>query len=248
MKKILLSILVSFLLYIGQVALLSAQTSDNKSVTYKLAQAVAEHYANSRWDGARIGEGQLYVAPDGTPEVYFFLVFKKGTSVKTERELLNEVGELRNQRVEIEKTLENTSESPEKTKRKVVHTIWSQMSAADKYGTVVVGAHEGREPFVASYNGLPPHILLREDAIETARVKLSRAGPKEIRCIWQPPLFIAFEISEEGKELESVFLEARGTKLRQIKTPRWERPELQDKVLQIRKQKWQSWREVLSEN
>lgn len=222
--------------------------SVQQNVSYELARKVAIYYAEVRWGNVRIGQGELYYAPDGTPEVYFFIVFKKDTAEKPISEIMEETATLRNRRVEVEKSIKNVPTKVAKERAITIKNLWEQMSAPDKYGTVIVGAHEGREPFIGSYSGLPPHILLREDAIETARSKLNREGPEDVRHIWQPPLFIAFEISEETEELKNVFLEVRGTNLHQIKTPRWERPRLQDKVLQKRKQKWQSWRGALSDN
>lgn len=228
------------------VAVLTAQTSVNKNITYKLAQTVAAHYAKYRWEGARVGEGQLYVAPDGAPEVYYFVVFKKGASVKTQTELLNEVRELRSQRVKIEETLGNIPESTVKTERSIARSIWVQMSAADKYGTIVVGAHEGREPFVASYNGLPPHIFLKGDAIETRRNQIKGENPGEPKYLWLPPLYVVFEFPPTDKQEGNRFLEARGIELKEALLAHWERSVVPENVLRERKGKWQGLRRALN--
>ncbi len=240
-------IFVAIIISFGAVLYASA-ASGQESVTYELAKKIAARYATARWVGSRVGEGQLYYAPDGKPEVYFFVVFKKDVAEKSVSTLLEETATLRSRRIETEKSTKKVSTDVAKGQSVVVKNLWKQMSSPDKYGTVVIGAHEGREPFIASYSGLPPHIVLREDAIETARLKLRGKRPNNIKHIWQPPLFVALEVSEKRKTLDKVQLEVRGTKLHQIKTLPWKRPKLENKALQKRKQKWQSWRRCLSEN
>lgn len=224
------------------------ESSQQQSIPYELAREVAKHYATVRWEGARLGEGQLYYDPNGFPEVYFFVVFKKGVVKKSTATLLQKTNALRSQRIEQERLARSSLPSVSKEAQVVVKDIWIQMSAPDKYGTIVIGAHEGREPFIASYSGLPPHIFLREDAIETARHKLRGRKPNKIRYIWQPPLFVVFEISEGQEAFNNVQLEVKGTKLHQINIQQWRRSKLNYKVLQQRKQKWRSWRRSLSED
>lgn len=250
-KKTILSLLILLIATVIGSTLIYAKTSlssNHKSVSYEFAKKVAARYGTARWPGSQIGEGELYYAPDGMPEVYFFILFKKDIEKKSLSALLEETTVLRDKRVEAEGLIKNAPANVMKEQSVAIKDIWRQMSAADKYGTVVVGAHEGREPFIASYSGLPHHIFLNGDAIETANIKFGRKKPKNIRFIWQPPLFITFDISEKGKEMESVSLQVRGTELRHIKLLRRERPKLQENVLQKRKQKWQSLRGALSEN
>lgn len=189
MRKLSLLLLVTMAV-IGAVLVFGKTSLSpyHKDVSYAFAKKVAAHYANVRWDHAHIGQGQLYYAPDGTPEVYFFVAFKEGILGRSEAELLNEVAAFRNRRIRIQKALEDVPE----TQEAMVKNLWSQMCGADKYATVVVGAHEEREPFIASYNGLPPHIFLREDAIETRRRQIQGKHPGEPKYIWQPPLFVQY--------------------------------------------------------
>lgn len=219
-----------------------------QAVTYELARKVAAHYAKVRWDGARIGEGQLYYAPDGVPEVYFFVVFKEETPDRSEAELLSEIAALRSRRTKIQKGLENVPKDVAKTQAATIQNLWSQMSGADTYATVVVGAHEGREPFVASYSGLPPHIFLREDAIETRRRRIKGKNPLKPKYVWLRPLFVAFEFPPAERQGESVFLEVRGIRFHNVPLSKWKRAKLSNEVLEKRKQKWQSWRGLLNEN
>lgn len=221
-----------------------------QAVTYELARKVAAQYAKARWEHSRVGEGHLYHAPDGQPEVYFFVIFKEGTPDRSEAELLSEVAASRSRRVKIEKDLQNVPKDVAKTQAAMVQNLWSQMSGANQYATVVVGAHKGRELFVASYSGLPPHIFLRADAIETRRrqIKIKGRVPGEPKYVWLRPLFVAFEFPPAEGQGESVFLEVRGTHFRNVPLSKWKRAELSNNVLEKRKQKWQSWRRLLNEN
>jgi hypothetical protein len=218
-----------------------------QAVTYELAKKVATQHTKARWIGSHVGEGQLYHAPDGRPEVYFFVIFKEGTPARSEAELLIEVAALRSRRAKIQKDLQNVPKDVAKTQAVMVQNLWSQMSGADQYATVVVGAHEGREPFVASYSGLPPHVFLREDAIETRRrqIKIKGRVPREPKNVWLRPLFVAFEFPPTEEQGESVFLEVRGIHFRNVPLSKWKRTQLSNEVLEKRKQKWQSWRGII---
>ncbi len=216
----------------------SVPPGDNE-VSYELAKKVAAHYANVRWDSVYIGQGQIYYAPDGTPEVYFFVVFKEGTPDRSEAELLSEIAALRRRRIKTQRDWENAPNDVAKTQAAIVQNLWSQMSGADKYATVVVGAHEGREPFIASYSGLPPHIFLREDAIEIRRQQIKEKDPGEPRYVWLQPLFVAFEFPSAEEQGERVFLEVRGTQFWEVPISGWKRVEVSNEVLRKRRQNWQ---------
>jgi hypothetical protein len=221
---------------------------EHQEVTYELAKKVATQHAKARWTGSHVGEGQLYHAPDGRPEVYFFVILKEGTPAKSETELLIEVADLRSRRVKIQDDLQNLPKDMTKTQAAMIQNLWSLMSGADQYATVVVGAHEGREPFIASYSGLPPHIFLREDAIKTMRQQVQGRYPGKPKYVWRPPLFIAFEFPPSREQDESVFLEVRGTRFHNVSLSNWKWTKLSNEVLEMRKQKWQSWRTLLNED
>jgi len=216
-------------------------------VDYEIAQKVAGHYARVRWEDATVGPGEIYYAPDGKPEVYFFIVFRKGTPKESVTGLLHRIRVLRRQRMYCEKALESAQPEEAKRLQTQVSTLWGQMSASDRYGTVVVGAHEEREPFVASYNGLPPHIFLREDAVDKRRQQIGGKSPWEPRYIWQPPLFVGFEFPAAEGESRGVFFEVRGVDLQQVSTGSWERMPIPERLLQQRKRKWQAWGGASSE-
>ncbi|MFH1625190.1 MAG: hypothetical protein ABID54_08575 [Pseudomonadota bacterium] len=212
----------------------------HKEISYELAEKVATYYATKRWEGIQVGPGQLYCAPDGTPEVYYFVVLKKDLPIKTLESISEEVATLRKRRIEIEQDLEDSSEKSSS----LVGDLWREMSAGEKYGTVIVGAHEGREPFIASYSGLPPHIFLKEDAVETRRAQIGGANPGEPKFCWLPPTATVFQFPAADKTQQSVFLEVRGTQFRQIPLANWKRTELAEGALQQRKNKWQLFRET----
>ena len=110
-----------------------------------------------------------------------------------------------------------------------------------RFGTVVVGATEEREPFIASLGGLPAVLTMREQAIE-ARRRTCGCDPGEPRVVWLPPLFTFFEFPPAEGEARSAVFEVRGTTLHQVSLAGWHRPVITDDVLHKRKEKWQTFR------
>lgn len=212
-------------------------------VTPELAKQVAAQFAEARWEGSRVGEGFLAYAPDGRPEVYFFLVFKQGVPELSLQDLSKKVSDLRKRRLEIEQApIEDTSGNMA-SQQEEMRAIWHQMRAADKYGTVVVGANEGREPFIASFGGLPPQVFLLEDAMQVAAAALHTDQQMEPRVIWCPPLFIFFKFAG-GPADRTLFLQAQGSNLCEALLSGWKRPVMPQEVLQRRKARWAAEKEI----
>ena len=150
----------------------AAERAGVKLVPLAEAKRVAQRFAIRRWKGCRIGPAQFACAPDGLPEAYFCLVFKQGIAEVSPEALAEEIAALRWKRIELEGQLANASLDERSEIAAEIKALWRQMRAADKYATVVVGANDGREPFIASFNGLAPQIFLREDAIAARREQL----------------------------------------------------------------------------
>jgi len=110
-----------------------------------------------------------------------------------------------------------------------------------RFGTVVVGATEEREPFIASLGGLPAVLTLRKQAME-ARRRTCGCDPGEPRVVWLPPLFTFFEFPPAEGEARSTVFEVRGTTLHQVSLAGWRRPIISDDILRKRKEKWQTFR------
>lgn len=115
-----------------------AHAPSEEKITYNLARAVATYYASARWEGSRVGEGQLYYAPDGKPEVYFFMVFKERVPEKTNQELFEQVSAIRAKRINQEESYKKMSPNKAENQKVVIRELSGQMSGGDKYGTVVV--------------------------------------------------------------------------------------------------------------
>ena len=212
-----------------------------KAVPAALAGRVAEQFATQRWKECRIGPFSVGYGPDGVPEAYFFIVYLPGAPQKSIEDLRAGISPLRAERVALEKqaTAERAAELRPRLK-----AIWSKIRGDDLYATVVVGANEGREPFIASFGGLPPHVFLREDAIEMRRTQMDGGDPGEPKTVWVPPLFIVFEFPP-GKDGKRAYLEARGTELHETQLLDWKRPETPAGVLEERQKKWRSFEDTL---
>ena len=223
---------------------LAAQRVGVKLTPLEEAKHVAQRFAIRRWKGCRIGPAQLACAPDGLPEVYFCLVFKQGIAQMSPEALAERIAALRRERIKLESQLANASPDERSRIACEIKALWRQMRGADKYATIVVGANDGREPFIASFNGLAPQVFLREDAIAARREPLGGKEPVEPRIIWFPPLFVAFEFPPPNGRGASIYLEARGVKLQEMPLPEWKRPRLPDHVLQQRRGKWRSLKEA----
>lgn len=119
-----------------------------------------------------------------------------------------------------------------------------QVASGDdaRFGTVVVGASEDREPFIASFGGLPAVLTLREQAIE-ARRQACGSDPGEPRVVWLPPLFTFFEFPPAQGEARSTVFEVRGTSLCPVSLAGWRRPIIAEGILRQRKGKWQTFRD-----
>jgi hypothetical protein len=186
----------------------------------------------------------LALAPDGRPEVYFFVVFKPGVPVRSLQELSKQVSDLRKRRLEIQQAPPGDTAGGAANRQEELRAAWHQMRAADKYGTIVVGANEGREPFVASFGGLPPYVFLLEDAVEKAEAKLGGPPPQAPRLVWLPPLFVLFEfIQDKGQLSRSMFIEARGTEIVEVSLSGWRRQSMPPDALRRREAKWAAFRE-----
>ena len=222
----------------------AAEAAGVELVTTRLMRRVAQRFAARRWGGCRIGPGSMAYAPDGLPEACFYVVLKPGVPEVSMEALVKDISALREQRIELERGLANRPPGGGAKTAGRIRSLWRSMRGDKKYATVVVGANDGREPFIASFDGLPPGIFLREEAIEVRRKRLGGKDPGEPRIIWLPPLFTVFEFSAaSGSEL-SRHLGAEGTELREISLPDWERQPISREVLQRRRAKWQSTKET----
>ena len=210
----------------------------------ELARTVAAKYAASRWKGCQVGEGLLAYAPDGRPEAYFFVVSKNGVPPTSPDELKQRVSALRERRLEAEGPRSQDRVAPTDTTSAEVRVLWKQMRAADEYGTVVVGANNGREPFIASFAGLPPQIVLLEDALQMAAAKLGTGQRPEPQVIWRPPLFVFFKFRVGYAADTALFLEVRGNDLCEVPSPEWKRPVVPEEVLRQRRARWANLKET----
>jgi len=217
------------------------------------ARQIAQKYADLRWRGARVGDGELYYSQDGLAQVYAFVVFKTNAVPEGADGLLARVAALRVTSLGIQN--QGMTGAPE-TVDAPVRAAWQRMAAPDRYGTVIVGAHEGREPFIACYAGLPPHILFREEAIARKRSQLAGRDPGMPRCLWSPPAFVAFEFPDAtSKGGPRVALSIRGVQLveRTISLPdngigvTTTYPEPTASLLRSRKGKWLQLRGALDD-
>jgi hypothetical protein len=218
-----------------------------KPVAVDEARKVAVQSAAPRWRGCRVGTAEVAYAPDGLPEVYFFLVYLPGTPEVAADTIASQVSDLRRQRVELEQQAARATQDEAARLAPQIKAIWQKMRAADRYATVVVGANDGREPFIASFSGLPPQTLLREDAVEARRAQLKGKDPGEPRIVWLPPLFVFLEFPPAEEQGRGALFEARGTQLREVALCDWTRPLLAGGTLQQRREKWQSLRETPNE-
>jgi len=119
------------------------------------------------------------------------------------------------------------------------------MSMIDDYATVIIGAHEEREPFIASFGGVPLQMLMINEAIEKRRNEIGEE-PGEPRMIWDPPYFITFQFpSEEDTGLagaeEDKFFFVDGTELLEVKHG-LNKTQIDKGLLQKRKNKWNKWK------
>jgi len=207
-----------------------------------VAERVASRFAQHRWKGCTMGPSVLACAPDGTPEAYFFIVFLPGSQRVRLTELQARIATVQKERAELERKRDESSPAESAGIDSRIKTLWAQMRGDDTYATVVVGANEGREPFIASFGGLPPPLVLRDDAITLRRQQLGGQDPGEPKVIWLPPLFVFFEFEAKAGG-PGVWLEARGTELAKRQPLAWQRPVLPNDVLAQRRQKWTSFRE-----
>ncbi|HUU68816.1 MAG TPA: hypothetical protein VM186_04795 [Planctomycetota bacterium] len=166
-------------------------------VSVEEAGRVADHFAKLRWPGCTIGAAAAAYAPDGLPEVYFFIVCRNAEQATSGEDA--------------------------------------------RFGTVVVGASEEREPFIASLGGLPVVLTLRKQAME-ARRRTCGCDPGEPRVVWLPPLFTFFEFPPAEGEARSAAFEVRGASLQPVSLAGWRRPIISDDILRKRKEKWQTFR------
>jgi len=214
-------------------------------VEYSFARKVAQRYAEARWSGSRVGKGELCYSPDGSPEVYSFLVFKTNTVQRTTARISARLHQVRERR----------GASVGSADAEEVRSAWRDMAAPEQYGTVVIGAHEGREPFIACFSGLPPQILFKPDAVEMRKSEMGAHEPGQPRCIWSPPAFWAFQFPDADKKTgEAVLLQVRGTRLlsRKIEPAResYEGAPLTEAasgVVAGRRAKWDGLRRALDE-
>ena len=114
-----------------------------------------------------------------------------------------------------------------------------------RLAAVIVGAHEGREPFIASFAGPPPQVALHDMAIAVQRAISGAKNPGEPTVLWLPPMFVYFQFAPADGKAAGTLLEAKGGELTVASLAGWQRERLQDAVLQHRQQKWQKLRETL---
>ena len=225
----------------------AAEAAGVNLVPVQQAKTVALRSATRRWDGARVGLTRLVCAPDGVPEAHFALVLKPGTPAISTNALAEAISALRKQRVELERRMASAGPDEVNELAAKVRSLWEKMRGADKYATVVVGANDGREPFIASFDGLPPQVFLRDDAIEMRRKQLGGADPGEPNVVWLPPLFVAFEFPPADGRGPGTYLQARGTELHEVDLHEWQRRPLSEELLQKRRAKWRQFEEKLDE-
>lgn len=227
----------------------AASAAGVKMMPVQTARQVAEQFGSRRWKGCRIGPAVSASAPDGVLEACFFIVYRPGAAERSVQELIAQAAAARLKRVEMEKQLADagaSAASPERTAdlRAGIKAAWSQMRGDDQYATVVVGANDGREPFIASFAGLPPQIVLREDAIEMCRKQLGGKDPGEPRSVWLPPLFVIFQFPGGGAGGAPLCFEARGTELGETRLSDWTRSKLPEDSLRERRAKWESFKDA----
>lgn len=216
----------------------AAEVAGVNLVPLEQAKIVALRFANRRWAGARVGPTLLVHAPDGVPEAHFCLILKRGTREVSMSVLSERISALGRRRIELSRRLAEAGPDEVDELAARVRSLWDKMRGADKYATVVVGANDGREPFVASFDGLPPQMFLRNDAIEMRREQLGGADPGEPSVVWLPPLFVAFEFPPADGHGAGTYLQARGTQLVEVDLHKWRRKRLSEKLLQERRGKW----------
>jgi len=202
-------------------------------------RSAALHFARQRWQGCRIGPGSPAFAPDGVPEVSFHVVYKDGAAETSAEEIATNVAKWRAERLALEQQLENAPAGQKATLRARIADAWKQMRGDESYSTVVAGTNEGREPFIASFGGLPPHFYLSDDAKDLRRRQLNGADPGEPRVVWLPPVFVVFEFPPAAGR-PAAWLEARGTELVEVSLKDWKRQPLPDETAKLRAQKWQA--------
>ena len=152
----------------------------SKNVSENFAKKVAYHYAARRWSECVIGPAQVYYSLEGQTQVFCFLVLKNKDTLPTIDQPTNATNVYK-------------SHVPSQT-REATEWIKTRINSPEKYATIIIGANEGREPFIASYNGLPPHITLQEDAKKLRRKQVdSEKEVGTIRFIWYPPCFSAIQ-------------------------------------------------------
>ena len=206
------------------------------------AKMAALRFAVRRWDGARVGPTRLVYAPDGVPEAHFCVILKRGTPEIPMSALSERISALGRQRIQLTRRLAQAEPDEVDELATRIRSLWDKVLGADKYATVVVGANDGREPFVASFDGLPPQIALRNDAIEMRREQLGGADPGEPGVVWLPPLFVAFEFPPADGHGAGTYLQARGTELHEVDLHKWQRVPPSEKLLLQRRAKWQRFR------
>ena len=221
----------------------AAKAAGVKLVSPEQARRVALHFASLRWKGSTLGPARLAFAPDGVPEVYFYVICKNGAPDVSSFD--GELSALRECKAALE--LDAAALNDEKPGiAESLRTVNSLMRASDRYATIVVGANDGREPFIASFGGLPPHIVLRDDALAARRAQLAGKQPAEPRMIWLPPMFVLFEFSSADGNPPAAY-EARGAELGEVSLTSWQRPSVDKQVMEQRVAKWRCLTETPGE-
>lgn len=224
-----------------------AEAAGVNPVPLEQAKMAALRFAVRRWDGARVGPTRLVYAPDGVPEAHFCVILKRGTPEIPMTALSERISALGRQRVQLRRRSAEAEPAEVDELATRIRSLSDKMRGSDKYATVVVGANDGREPFVASFDGLPPQIILRNDAIEMQREQLGGADPGEPSVVWLPPLFVAFEFPPADGHGAGTYLQARGTELHEVDLHKWQRVPPSEKLLQQRRAKWQRFRAARDE-
>jgi len=202
-------------------------------------RAVALHFARRRWQGCKVGPGSLAYAPDGVPEVSFHVVYKRGVAEVPLEEIAARVAALRAERLDLEQQLARAPADQAAELRARIAQLWKRIRGAESYATIVAGANDGREPFIASFGGLPPQLYLIDDAKDLRRKQLGGADPGEPRIVWVPPAYVAFEFPPAAGQPAACFA-ARGTELHEISLAGWQRTPLPEEIAKLRAAKWQA--------
>ena len=207
-------------------------------ISVAIAKQAAQRFLNRWHSGYRIGPSIPGYAPDGVREVYFAIGYREKQEEPSVADLLGRLARLRAEKASLTLELARAPERKAVELKERTRQLEKMIRGEDEYCTVVVGANDGREPFIASFGGLPPPIFMKDDAMEMRSRQLGGAPAPEPRIIWLAPVFVFFEFPGTADGKPGVCLQAQGSELVPVEPFRWQREPLSPEKLQERRRKW----------